>query len=176
MDDEKVSLDELVNIVPLDTSTKELAQKVIDEQDLDKTKDLLNLFNLNMAKKNVLRIMKLNNLLDMISDNAIERFEKRSDEFSNKYLLDFMQVTQLAIERAQKNLNLVDETPAIVINNQTNQLNIDSSDSLSRESKAKISAAIQAILKNYGELPTETVEILEENKEEQDLGDNDNNA
>lgn len=176
MDDEKVSLDELVNIVPLDTSTKELAQKVIDEQDLDKTKDLLNLFNLNMAKKNVLRIMKLNNLLDMISDNAIERFEKRSDEFSNKDLLDFMQVTQLAIERAQKNLNLVDETPAIVINNQTNQLNIDSSDSLSRESKAKISAAIQAILKNYGELPTETVEILEENKEEQDLGDNDNNA
>lgn len=173
-DEGKVTLDELINIVPLDNSTKELAQQVIDEQDLDKTKELLNLFNLNMAKKNVLRIMKLNNLLDMISDNAIERFEKRSDEFSNKDILDFMQVTQVAIERAQKNLNLVDETPAIVINNQTNQVNIGTEE-LSRESKTKIASAIQSILSKYENITPETVNNIEEIQEENILNEGDKN-
>ena len=89
-----------------------------DENDIDKVKDLTHLFNLNQAKKNVLRVLKLNSLLDKVSDQMIERFTKQPGAFSNSDLLNYMQVTQSAIDRANKALNLVDETPAIQINQQ----------------------------------------------------------
>ena len=118
---------ELLNLIPLDSKTKEIAQKIIDEDSLDKVKDLTHLFNLNQAKKNVLRILKLNTLLDKVSDTMIERFEQTPGQFSNADLLNYMQVTQSAIDRANKSLNMVDESQAITLN-QVNQVNLNVGD------------------------------------------------
>lgn len=46
----------------------------------------------------------------------IERFDKRPGEFSNSDLLSYLQVTQAAIDKATKSLNLVEETPLIQVN------------------------------------------------------------
>lgn len=143
--DEKNPL-EILNQVPLDTQTAEIANDILKETDVDKVKDLTNLFNLNQRKKNVVRLMKFNSLLDSISDHMLDRFEKRAGEFSNSDLLDYMQVVQSAIDRTQKSLDLIADTPAIQVNTQNN-VNINlNDDGLSRESKKRVADAVAALL------------------------------
>lgn len=164
--EEPFDINDIVNMVPLDTSTNQLAQDIIDEQDVDKVKNLVHLFNLNQAKKNVLRVFKYNALLDALSDEALKRVQNRSGEFSNSDLVGWMQVAQQAIDRANKSINLVDETPAIQIN-QINNINV--SEPLDRDSRMKIRDAVNAVLTNAKKLsiiqdtdiPTEE-DIIEE--------------
>lgn len=140
---------EIINMIPLDNATNILAQNIIDEQDVDKVKDLVHLFNLNQAKKNVLRVFKYNALLDTLSDEALKRAQLRSDQFSNGDLVAWMQVAQSAIDRANKSLNLVDDTPAIQIN-QVNNINVQ--EPLDRESRDRIKDAVTAMLANAKKL------------------------
>ena len=150
----------IIDTIPIDKQTEELAQKIINEQDIDKVKDLTALFNLNQNKKNVVRVMKLNSLLDTISDSIIDRFEKRPGEFSNEDLIKYMQVTENAIDRANKSLALVDETPAIKLqqNNQTN-INLEFN-TLDRESRERIADAVKALL---NKVDYEQFDLKEEN-------------
>ena len=142
-DNNVLNSNDVIDLLPLDKKTNELAQEIINESSLNKVQDLTHLFNLNQAKKNVIRVMKLNGLLDKVSDQMIERFEKRPGEFSNTDLINYMQVTQNAIDRAQKQLNLVDESPAISLT----QVNVNVEESkLDRDSKAKITEAVSKIL------------------------------
>lgn len=142
-DNDVFNSSDVIDLLPLDKKTNELAQEIINESSLNKVQDLTHLFNLNQAKKNVIRVMKLNGLLDKVSDQMIERFEKRPGEFSNTDLINYMQVTQNAIDRAQKQLNLVDESPAISLT----QVNVNVEESkLDRDSKAKITEAVSKIL------------------------------
>lgn len=139
------SINEL-NVQPLDNRTQQIAQQILDTDDVDKVRDLTALFNLNSQKRNVLRVMKMNKLLDNVTDKVIDRFEKTPDNFSNDDLIKYMQVTENAIEKANKNLNLVEETPAIQLN-QNNQVNINIGENLTRDSRARINDAVQSILK-----------------------------
>lgn len=140
---EKINSKDIIDLIPLDSKTDKLAEEIIKEDDLKKVQDLTHLFNLQLAKKNVLRVLKLNSLLDKVSDQMIERFEKRPGEFSNADLLNYLTVTQNAIDRANKSLNLVDETPAITMN----QLNVNLvENNLDRDSREKITEAVKKIL------------------------------
>lgn len=178
-DNDVFNSNDVIDLLPLDKKTNELAQEIINESSLNKVQDLTHLFNLNQAKKNVIRVMKLNGLLDKVSDQMIERFEKRPGEFSNTDLINYMQVTQNAIDRAQKQLNLVDESPAISLT----QVNVNVEESkLDRDSKAKITEAVSKILQaaqkmnlnldgNDNMIPTEFVKeadavIVDENNVE----------
>lgn len=134
-----------LNLQPLDNKTRDIAQKILDEQDIDKVKDLTALFNLNAQKRNVMRVIKMNDLLDKVTDQVIDRFEKRPDNFSNEDLIKYMQVTETAIDRANKQLNLVDETPPIQLM-QNNQVNINVGVELDRASREKVLQRVQAIL------------------------------
>ena len=170
---------DIMDLIPLDNHTQKLAQDIIDEQDISKIKDLTYLFNLNQAKKNVARILKLNSLLDKVSDEMIQRVERRPGEFSNSDLLNFLQVTQSSIDRSNKSLNLVDETPAI----QLNQVNINVEESmLDRESRNKVTEAVKQILSKL-KLPNtlenkeeqiENVDLIIEDNSENNLEENEN--
>lgn len=164
---EKLTANDLINTIPLDQDTTELAQQIIEEKNLDNLQNLTHLFNLNQAKKNVLRVMKLNQLLDKVSDQMIERFDKTPDNFSNADLLNYMQVTQSAIDRANKSLNLVDETPAIQVNTQINvNANADGLDLLDRESKGRVAEAIKGILNKIQSMNNTDLNDIIEVKEE----------
>jgi hypothetical protein len=111
--------------------------------------------------------MKLNQLLDKVSDQMIERFDKTPDNFSNADLLNYMQVTQSAIDRANKSLNLVDETPAIQVNTQINvNANADGLDLLDRESKGRVAEAIKGILNKIQSMNNTDLNDIIEVKEE----------
>ena len=88
-----------------------------------------------------------------------ERLTKRADQFSNKDLLDYMDKMTGALEKAQKQVQDVDPTPAI----QINQQNINLGDSgLSRESRQNVMDAVASILKRINEESLEEPEIIEE--------------
>lgn len=159
-------MDELVkgvpplDLVPLDEKTAMIAQQILDEQDIDKVKDLTALFNLNAQKRNVMRVIKMNGLLDKVTDQVIERFEKYPANFSNDDLIKYMQVTENAIDRANKNLNLVEETPAIQLM-QNNQVNINIDNGLDRDSREKVLDAVKAILANATKPEPKVVDVIE---------------
>lgn len=146
-----------LDIVSLDTKTQEIAQKILNEEDIDKVKDLTNLFNLNTQKRNVMRVMKMNALLDTVTDQVIERFEKTPHNFSNDDLIKYMQVTENAIDKANKNLNLVDQTPPIQLL-QNNQVNINIGSGLNRESRENVLNAVRSILASANNSLADNVE------------------
>ena len=138
-----------LNTEPIDTQTTDIAQQILDETDVDKIKDLTNLFNLNTQKRNVARVLKMTDLLDRVTDQMLTRFERTPDNFSNEDLIKFMQVTENSIEKANKSISQVDETPAIQLQ-QNNQVNINIGDSLNRESRQRVTDTVQAILSKIG--------------------------
>ena len=47
IDQQPVSIDDLISVIPLDNQTAKVTNELIEEQDLDKVKNLTKLFNLN---------------------------------------------------------------------------------------------------------------------------------
>ena len=138
MNDEKL-------LSPIDENIEGLVTNILQEQDPNKTKDLVDLFNWNMSKKNILRVQKLNTLYDSITDQMIERVDKRADQFSNSDLLDYVKTIQGAIDINTKNLSTVQEPPLIVQQNNT-QINVNLADTFDKAAKDRILAAVQATL------------------------------
>ena len=146
-----------LNVGGLDNNSIDITKQLLEEQDIDKVKDLTAAFNLNVQKRNAVRVLKMNGLLDKVTDQIIERFEKNPHNFSNEDLLKYMQATEAAIEKATKNVNLIEDTPAIQLM-QNNQVNINIEQGLNRESRQKVTEAVQAILKNM-QLETQAEEL-----------------
>lgn len=133
--------------------SQEILAKIIEETDYNKTKDLTVLFNINQNKKTMARVNKLNELLDVITDNAIQRFTEKPDNFSNQELLQGLKVVQDMIEKGQKQINGSVETqaPLIQINQQTNNIGAETAiDSLNRDSREKVKSAVMNVLKGLG--------------------------
>ena len=141
-------IEETTDVVlsPIDTQINTLVDNILEEPDPNKTKDLVELFNWNMSKKNVVRLQKLNKLYDSITDQMVERVDKRADQFSNGDLIDYVKTIQGAIDINTKNLAQVQEPPLIVQQNNT-QINVNVVDQFDRAAKDRILAAVQATLK-----------------------------
>lgn len=161
-------LDEIeTGLVPanarLSEESKALIEQIISETDEQKTRDLTQLFNANQNKKTMVRVNKLSDLLDSITDQALTRFTTRPDEISNKELFDGLKIVQDLIERGQKQVTGVGETPLIQVNQQTNEVNIGSTTSnLNRDSRERVKAAVLSILNgintNVAPVDLETIE------------------
>lgn len=152
-----------------------LISQIIAETDEQKTRDLTHLFNANQNKKTMVRVNKLSDLLDTITDQALTRFTSRPDEISNKELFDGLKVVQDLIERGQKQVSGAGETPLIQVNQQTNEVNIGGAPSnLNRESRERVKSAVLNLLDNIITKPTVvddsdivTVETIEDIADEE---------
>jgi hypothetical protein len=139
----------------LNEESKALLSQIIAETDEQKVRDLTHLFNANQNKKTMARVNKLSDLLDTITDQALERFTARPDEISNKELFDGLKVVQDLIERGQKQVSGAGETPLIQINQQNNEVNVGNTTSnLNRDSRERVKAAILGILDSINKQPT----------------------
>lgn len=138
-------IDDNQNLPILDDNINNLVNDVISETDINKTKDLISLFNWNISKKNVVRIQKLNNLFDNVTDQMAKRFETKPDQFSNDDLLNYMKAVQGAIDSSNKIIENIEEPAPQIIQNNT-QININGVEKFDRESRARILAAIQATI------------------------------
>ena len=141
----------------LNEESKALLSQIIAESDEQKVRDLTHLFNANQNKKTMARVNKLSDLLDTITDQALERFTARPDEISNKELFDGLKIVQDLIERGQKQVSGVGETPLIQINQQNNEVNVGNTaaSTLNRDSRERVKAAVLGLLDSITTKPTQ---------------------
>ena len=137
----------LINAADLNQESLTLINQIIAEKDIEKTKDLTHLFNINQNKKTMIRIDKLSGLQDNLVDQFVRRIEERPDEISNKELMDGIKIVQDIIERGQKQVESVEQTPLIQFNQQNNSVNIgEGGAQLNKESRDRVKNAVLALL------------------------------
>ena len=79
--------------------------------------------------------------------HKLKNLDNKIDEFSNKDLIDYFKVMQDSIIKNSDNAEMQNAKVIQIIQNQTNvQNNLQESEPLSRESKEKISEAVQLML------------------------------
>ena len=166
----------------LNTKTDDLVMEIVSQDDPTKLQDLTHLFNLAQTKKAVLRTQTYNELLDNVTEQMRERVTKRADQFSNKDLLDYVNVITTAAEKAAKQIGLVEDIPLIQINTQNN-IQVNDGSNLSKESRQKVMDAVGAALSSMGltldmlgmlqkadkNTTVEPIEEIEENKDENNI-------
>lgn len=78
-----------------------------------------------------------------------------------------MQAAEAAIDRASKNLNLVEETPQIQLLQQNN-VNISIDNGLSRDSRQRVIETVQALLNKSKSLnPVDVIDVQENDVEQE---------
>lgn len=160
------SEESVTTIVPkeidLNEESKALIAQIIAEKDEQKTRDLTQLFNANQNKKTMIRVNKLSDLMDTITDQALVRFTTRPDEISNKELFDGLKVVQDLIDRGQKQVSGTVEAPLIQVNQQTNEVNIGgTSSNLNRDSRERVKAAVLGILSSINTATAHDDNVIE---------------
>lgn len=148
----------------LNEEARAIIEQLVSVTDEQKARDLTYLFNANQNKKTMVRVNKLSDLLDTITDQALERFTARPDEISNKELFDGLKVVQDLIERGQKQVSGAGETPLIQINQQNNEVNVGgTSSTLNRDSRERVKAAVLGLLDSISasQNMTPATEVLE---------------
>ena len=114
------------------------------EEDVEKLKTLINLFNVNIKKKEILRKETLSDLQDKVIDQIQQRIDKRPDEFTNKELSDYMKTFS---DMLDKNTSLVDDDLNTIQLNNASEVNINIGTAyLSRDSRQRISSVVSDIL------------------------------
>ena len=110
--------------------------------------ELINIFNSELLKKNLVRISKYDEILDDIIEKIQFRLSYSDVPMTNSQLLMYLETIQKLAENASKP-NTIDakNIPKIEYNNQINVVvNNDPISSLDRDSKERVLEAIKSIL------------------------------
>lgn len=151
-----------VDTSDLNAESLNILNQIIAAEDIDKTKDLTYLFNINQNKKTMVRIDSLSNLQDKLVGLLSNRVTERPDEMSNQEVMQALKVVQDIIERGTKQITGQNEQPLIQINQQTNSVNVgDEAAGLNRDSRDKVRRAIMSILDNVKDTANTDTEIIE---------------
>lgn len=173
-EENKLPIKSDVDLSGLDNDINSVVQQLIEETDTETSKDLVHLFNWHLNKKNAIRLLKLSGLYDSITDQMIDRFQRRSGEFSNADLLNYLQTVENSMEKSKKSLSEVDTQPAIVQQNNT-QINFNVLDGFDDDSKERIASAIKSILEGASsteeQSPIIDTEYTEKNIDTNEIGE-----
>ena len=119
----------------LSLEAKRILSQLVGEQDAGKTKDLTYLFNQNQNKKTMVRIDKMGDLVDSLTNKLSDRIAKQPEQFTNKELVDTIKTLSDLMERGQARvMGLDQEAPFIQVNQQNNEINTEAS-TLDKESR-----------------------------------------
>lgn len=121
--------------------SSDLINQIIEENDANQLQVLENKFKLNQRKKNLMRVVKLSDAIELADNEQITRLTVEPEGFKNDELLKYVDSTQKTIDSI---LQQNEVQPLIQINN--NELHVNSS-GLNRESRAKVFEIVQQILK-----------------------------
>lgn len=121
-----------------------IEEKILQEKNLDELQELVDLFNLNLKKKDIVRSAKLSEIQDKIVEQMSKRIEQRPDEFSNNDLLNYHKTVQDTLIKTDSTLDDI-KVPTIQINQQFNVNNADS-DQFDSDSRKRILATVNEIL------------------------------
>lgn len=121
--------------------SEENKQQLMDATSKKELEEIVSIFNLDIAKKNLLRSAVYSEMVDKVIEEMSKRVEKTPGQFSNKELLEYMSALQAQLS---KNTLENKELPNIAI--QQNIVNVNSPlASFDRESKDRMREALKAI-------------------------------
>ncbi len=147
------------------TPVENLEEQILNTEDIDELSDIIDLFNLNLQKRNILRNKKLNDIQDKVVDRMLQKIEEEPWEFSNDDLVKFHKTVQDTLSKSEDKLNK-ESLPTIQVNQQINV----TSPAFNRESRSRILDAVHSILENNTLEELEVIdveEVSEENNNEQ---------
>lgn len=122
---------------------KDIVSQAITSNEVD-NKDFTYLFNQELARRNMLRMLKLSNLLDNLSDEAVRRIQHGN--VSDKALVGYINAIQKLFDTSYNQINKVSELqPQIQVQKtQTNNLVI-MQNPMTPESRDKVLSFINKI-------------------------------
>lgn len=156
------------DLLPIAQEQQEkVLSQLVQAEDADSIKDLTHLFNATQTKRNALRIQALNDVQDSLVKQMADRLASQPNNFNNADIASWMKVVQQVMDTSQKSVDQVDTLPTITYQQNNNtQVNVNVADTLSRESRERITDAIQKILQNVQNVESEDVctngELVEE--------------
>lgn len=143
----------------LTTDMDDLEDEILNSNEPEELIEIIDLFNINLQKRNIIRNKKLSDVQDKVVERMLEKIQNEPWEFSNDDLIKFHKVIQETLKTS--NSLDKDNIPTIQVNQQINV----STPEFSRESREKILSAVRDILnnkasENSGDI--EEVEIVDE--------------
>lgn len=142
----------------LTTNMEDLENEILSSEDTDELVSIIDLFNINLQKRNIIRNKKLSDVQDKVVERMLEKIESEPWEFSTDDLIKLHKVIQDTL-KSSSNVDK-ESIPTIQVNQQINV----SSPEFSRESRAKILSAVRDIMSNneIEKAPVDEVEIIDE--------------
>ena len=148
------------------SSNEQLAERILNESDPDEISNIIDIFNLNIKKKDIIRAGKMSSLQDAIFNQMQVRIEKHADEFSNKDLADYYRLAKDTLDKASL-ISVEDSIPTVQI--QQNNLNIKVDGvQYSRESKEKIVDTVSVLLEKLRQQPQQVVDVEDYTESEEE--------
>lgn len=141
------------------STINELESRLIEEENIDEINKIVEMFNVNLQKKNIIRSAKLSDVQDKVVQQMTDRFEQRADSFSNDDLIKYHKIIQETLTKTDTTMDNI-KTPTIQINQQVNVDNV----AFDSDSRKKILEVVNNILKN-----PENIEDIIENEECDDI-------
>lgn len=125
----------------IDTSLAELEEQLIQEDNIDEINRIVELFNLNLQKKNIIRSAKLSSVQDKIVNHIEERIALEPESIDDRDLIGYHKAIQDTLNKSDTSMENV-KVPTIQINQQVNvdKITFDS------DSRKRILAAVNDIL------------------------------
>lgn len=137
------------------TEPKDIEKLILEEDNLDDLKNIVDIFNINLKKRDLIRNSKLSEVQDKIVSQIASRVEDRPDNFSNDDLLKYYKTVQETLSKTNTSLDDV-KTPAIQINQQ-----LVVKDEFDRESRKRIIDTVNKILQASKETSSEITDIID---------------
>ena len=158
--------------LPAVSSEKDILDKINSVTTSEELKDVTNLFNLSITKKEMARVMQQNELYDLVLQQAGERLRKRPDELSTKDLIDYMNAFQNSIDKTKVSIDNVENAPTIQVNNDNKKV-VFNINNLNREESEEVLDALNHLLSDEKSLneflnSITTAEIEPEEEESND--------
>jgi len=135
----------------LKTNTEDVVSQLVQSSEADEIKRLTQLFNVNQMKKDAIRTVKLNDMLDKLDTKILDRIENSADDMSNRDLIDYVNTVQQSISKSAQNVANINQTPLIQFNQQNNVVNVGQGQ-FTRESRGKIIDIVQQLLQGTNDL------------------------
>ena len=152
--------------VNLTTDSKDIEKYILDEENIDNLNDIVNLFNISLKKRNLIRSSKLSEVQDKVVDQIATRVSERPDNFSNDDLLKYYKTIQDTLSKTDTSLEDL-KVPTIQLNQQIN-INNNGTEEFDRDSRKKIIDTVNQILnlaKENSQNIEDVIELSDENIE-----------
>lgn len=159
MEEKDVKIQEISLTTKLDKDTQDIIDKVLSEDSPENIRDLTELFNNNMRKKDMVRSFKLSGFLEEIEDTLINRVRDNPDDIKTYELLNAIKVVQESLDKTTENVAGIKSTPTIQINQQI----INSGEEpLSKDSISKVLSLVNKLIKESTKEDIIEAEVVED--------------